>query len=170
MTSMNSVIEILNCDDINNILCIDNISRDINNPYNNNHSRIIIKSLDFCVSIHDVLRDFSDNDILVFIDKYKRRFNRIIDYIKSDQKIYFIRNDCIDDYTQQKFKETILKINPNCNFTLVIVDNNKENNVSIEKYDRCLYIKINNENTILSDWTTEYFNWDKIFLDIENNA
>lgn len=169
MTSMNSVIEILSCNDINKILYFDNIIRNINTPFNSDKSCIIIKSLDFCESIHDVSREFTDNDILEFINKYKRRFNRIIEYIKSDEKIYFIRNGGIDDYSRQKFIETIFKINPNCNFVLIVIDNNSENDISNIKYDHCLYINLNFDIPIIPDWTTEYFNWSKIFLDIENN-
>ena len=171
ITSMKSVIEILNCDDINNILYFNNIIRDTNNPFiGTTNSRIIIKSLDLCVSIHDISYDFTDNDIYNFINKYKRRFNRIIQYIKSNIKIYFVRVDNdIDNNTLQQFIKTILNINPNCNFSLIIIDNNKTNNNSILKYEHCLYMKLNIDNPILSDWTLEYLNWSKIFLDIENN-
>jgi hypothetical protein len=167
LTSMNSVIEILSCKDINNILYFDNIQRYINKPYYGDNSCIVIKSLDLCVSIHDLLRDYSDNDILDFINKYKRRFERIIKYIKSDEKIYFIRNDRVDDNTIDKFIETILDINPNCNFAIVIIDNDKENNSEFFKYEHCLYIKLNIPPE--SDWTTSYLNWEKIFSFIENN-
>jgi hypothetical protein len=169
MTSMKSVIEILGCDDINNILYFDNIIRDQDNPFWDGHSRIIIRSLDYCVSIHDILCDFTDKDILDFIEKYKRRFNRIIEYIKSDEKIYFVRFGSIDNYSQQKFVETILKINPDCNFAIVVIDNNKENNVCILKDDHCLYMKLNIDEPTPQDWTTEYLNWDLLFLEIENN-
>jgi len=86
MTSMNSVIDILGSDNINNILYFDNIIRDINNPCGGTNSRIIIKSLNYCRSIHDLPISYTDNDILDFIDKYTRRFNRIIEYIKSNEK------------------------------------------------------------------------------------
>ena len=164
ITSMKSVIEILSCDDINKILYFDNIIRDANN-----NSRVIIKSLDHCVSIHDLKINFTNNDILEFIDKYKRRFNRIIKYIKSDEKIYFIRTGSVYNYTQQKFIKTILKINPNCNFSLIIIDNNKNNINNILKSVHCLYIKLNIDIPKPLDWTQTYLNWNKIFLDIENN-
>lgn len=64
MTSMNSIIDILACENIDNILYFDNIVRDINNPYKDDNSRIIIKSLDFCVSIHYLPINYTDNDIL----------------------------------------------------------------------------------------------------------
>lgn len=171
VTSMNSVIEILSCDDINNILYFDNIIRNTANPFNDKNSRINIKSLDCCVSIHDVPRDFTVNDIFTFIDKYKRRFIRTIEYIKTDEKIYFIRTGAIDDAEREQFIETILKINPKCNFALIVIDNNKENSCENEilKYEHCLHIKLNIVAPITRDWTLTYLNWEKIFLDIENN-
>ena len=174
MTSMNSVIEILSCNDIYSILYFDNIIRDINYPYHSNNSQIIIKSLNRCVSIHDISRNFTDKDIFEFIDKYKRRFDRIIQYIKSKEKIYFIRYGSVDTNDREKFIETILKINPNCNFALIIIDNiynaNDTNNTNnILKYEHCLYIKLNINKPQNSDWHTDYLNWTKIFLDIENN-
>lgn len=177
MTSMASVIEILSCDDINKILCVDNIIRDASNPYQDDKSRMIIKSLNSCVSVHDVPRNFTKKDILDFIDKYKRRFDRIIKYIKSEEKIYFIRNDSIDaftkqnidEYTRQTFIDTILKINPKCNFALVIIDNNTINTPGIIKYDHCLHIKINYPIPSTYHWTKEHLQWGKIFSDIKNN-
>ena len=121
------------------------------------------------MSIHDLSRTYTDNDLLEFINKYNRRFNRIIEYIKSNEKIIFIRNDVIDDNSRHAFIDTILKINPKCNFTLVIIDNNKENYAGIFKYKYCLYIKLNIDIPIIPDWTTNFLNWNNIFQDIENN-
>lgn len=169
MTSMISVIEILSCDNIDNILFFDNIIIDSSKTKNAN-TRVIIKSLNHCVSIHDIINDFSDEAILNFIDKYKRRFERIIEYIKSDEHIYFIRASNIDNEIQQKFIETILNINPKCNFTLIVIDNNKKNDTNIFKDKNLLYIKLNIEaSNTKPDWETNFLNWEKIFLDIENN-
>lgn len=139
MTSMNSVIEILGCNDINNILYFDNIIRNINNPYHNEMSRIIIKSLNQCVSIHDLPKNYTDTDILNFIDKYKKRFNRIIEHIKSNEKICFIRNSYVSYTEIDKLIKIIKKINPNCNFTIVIIHNDKKNNTEIIK-EKIYYI------------------------------
>ena len=176
-SSMNAVIELLGCDDINSILYFDNIVREINNPYNGNNSRIIIKSLYYFISLHDIPKEYTDSHIYSFIDMCKRRLTRIINYIKSDEKICFIRfdTDTIDDNTINKFIETILKINPKCNFNIVVVNNNKDNQTEIVKSNRCLYIKLNIDTPPNPDWsqtfvwTQSILNWEKIFLDIENN-
>jgi hypothetical protein len=62
-----------------------------------------------------------------------------------------------------------LLINPTCNFRLIVIDNNISNDTSILFYEHCLYIKLAIDKPIGACWRTDYLNWDKIFLDIENN-
>jgi len=168
-TSMDAIINILGCQDIDKILSIDNIEKDINKPVQGNKSRICIKSVGYCVSIHDINIHYTHNDVLDFIAKYKRRFYRIIKYIKSEDKIYFIRDDKIDSSIQQKFIETILKINPSCNFLLVVIDNHMENKPVILKTDHCLYIKLNKERPVNANWCQDYLNWENVFVEIEKH-
>jgi hypothetical protein len=168
MTSINSVINILSCDNIKDILYFENIIKDITNS-SSTHAKISIKSLDYFCSIHDVPTNHTDKDIFDFIDKYTRRFNRIIEYVKSNEDIVFIRNGYINNNEAEKFIEAIKKINPYCNFTLVIIHNNKENNTEILKQPNLLHLKLNIDLPEHYDWTKQYLNWDKIFLDIENN-
>jgi hypothetical protein len=169
MTTMSAVIDIFSCQDINHILFFDNIQRDIHNPFHLHNSRIIVKSLNYCISIHDIKCEFTDTDVFEFIDKYKRRFNRMIKIILSTEKIYFIRTGRVDACVQRQFIATILKINPNCNFYLIVIDNDKANDAGRLKYDHCLYLTLNIDNPIADDWTTDYLNWDNIFFDIEHN-
>ena len=63
--------------------------------------------------------------------------------------------------------ETIYKINPNCNFYLIIINNTK----NIEKILKDKnYIEISPKilSNIKRDWTTSHINWRQIFIDIEN--
>jgi hypothetical protein len=172
MTDMNSVIKILECNNINDILYFDNISRDVDCPYFFNNSKIVIKSLPYCVSIHDLPIKYTDNDILNFIEKYRRRFNRIVNYIKSKKKLCFIRIGCEDYDTIYKFIETIKKINIHCDFTIVVIDNDKKNNTEILKQNNFLHIKLNIDKPSeekKNGWTLYFLNWNNIFLDIEKN-
>jgi hypothetical protein len=173
-STMNVVIKILECNNIDNILYFDNIIRDINNPYRGENSVMTIKSFNSeCLFRHDFSRDYTDTDTLYFIDKYKRRFNRIIEYIKSNEQICFVRVGYVSYDEIYKFNEVIKHINPECDFTLVIIDNNENNNTEIFKQKNLLYFKLNfiipSEYDIEYDWTLQYFDWNKIFLDIENN-
>ena len=126
--------------------------------------------MDFCVSIHDIPINYTDNDIFEFINKYTRRFNRIIKYIKSNEKICFIRYGYVNNDAAEKFIETIKKINSDCDFTLVVIHNDKNNNIEILKQKNLLYIKLNVDEPIKFEWTQQFLNWDDIFLNIENTS
>jgi hypothetical protein len=171
MTDLISVINVLKCDNIDTILNYNSICVDINNPIVDNHSRILIKSLPSCVSIHDVNTNVTDKEIFNFIEKYKRRYNRMIDIIKGTEKIYFLRYGYVEKNTADLFIETIKNINSNCNFAFVHINsyNNNYNN-NIIKSENYLQINLKKpEKPYPVDWTTSYLNWKQIFIDIENN-
>jgi hypothetical protein len=171
ITSMTTVIDILSCDDIKNILFFDNIKQDIKNPYAGYNSQIIVKTLDCFVSTHDLPKNYTNEDIFNFIDKYTNRFNRIIDFIKLKEHICFVRYTTykIEQEEINKFIKAILNINNECNFTLVIIHNKNNNNSNeIIKNNHLLYININVDNSG-DDWTLQNINWKQIFIDIENN-
>jgi hypothetical protein len=167
---MKSVIEVLS-GDINQILTVNTVILDSTNPIFDNKlnkkSRMLITSLSSCVSVHDVKVDFTENDILQFIDTYKRRLNRILTYIRAKEKIYFIRFGPVDHATQLQFITTILKINPNCNFELVIIDNTKFK-IGHLRTKHCLYLNLNVAK--VDDWTCSYLNWELLFSFIENTC
>lgn len=131
ISSMNSVITVLKCKNIDELLNFNNIYINPKIPYSKGNTgkntRVVIRSLYRCISIHDVKTDFNNDDIYDFIDKYKRRWNRMIEYIKQDEKIYFIRFGEIKPHEKEQFIQTILGINENCNFYLIsIIDSNIE--------------------------------------------
>ena len=169
ITSMDSVISVLNCADIEDILKIGNIVIDSTNPIQNNKSKMLITSLPYCASMHDIGRIVNKKSICDFIDKYTRRFNRLIERIKSNEKIYFIRYNKISEDEKALFIEAILKINPICDFALVniIIRQSDYNKSRIVKDD--YFLEINIPDNKVGDWTTSSFNWKQIFLDIENH-
>jgi len=170
MTDMNSVISILNCTNIEEFLNVNNIVRDEKHPFHHNNSRVFIKSLSFCVSIHDISVEFNDKSIYDFIDKYKRRFTRMLELIKSKEKIYFIRfGKKIDENEKNKFIQTILKINKCCDFALISIIVNQEEKCII-KDDNYLEINIKKlQDVDKNDWTHSYLDWKQIFMEIKNN-
>ena len=163
---MSSVIQILNCDDINTILNMDNIVRCSEEPYHNGKSRIYINSLSYCVSLHDLPMVYEKEDLLNFIEKYKRRFFRIIDHIKSDNKICFIRFSEINNIQQNKFIDTILKINPHCDFKLAVI-NKKCSINNIIKQDKYIQIDVIDDGSKYVDWTYSHIDWEDIFSKID---
>ncbi len=166
-TDMDTVIAVLQCNNINNILTYDNIIQDPNSNPNSSGLRILIKSLPYCVSVHDFKRDFSNKEINNFLHKYKRRHERIIQIIKSKTKLYFIRYGKIENNHKDAFINTILTINPTCNFTLVSI-NIKQDTHSINQSEHFLEMNLTHKptQTECNDWTTSYLNWKTIFKTI----
>jgi hypothetical protein len=140
ITSMSSIIQLLECDNIHNILNNNSIVRNPTNPVKDSNSRIIIKSLKSCESIHDIPVNFNETHINDFIDKYKRRYLRIINFIKSSEKLCFIRYNKISIEEKRLFVEAVLKINPVCNFTLVNVYTTKPAKIKCER-KTCMYLR-----------------------------
>lgn len=168
-TDMKSVITILASEHIEEILYFDNIFRDSNQPngHDGKKARVTIRSLSRCISVHDLPINMKDQDVYEFIEKYKRRFQRIIDNIKSNRndKIFFLRYGPITDKEKSKFIEIIHTINPNCQFTLVSLEIEQSENI-IEKEPGFLRIKKTDKNNT-SDWEKNFLNWKQIFTDIE---
>jgi ABC-type molybdate transport system substrate-binding protein len=174
ITDTNSVIEIFNSyKDIETILFFDNAIKNPNKIPLGVNSRILIKSLSYCESIHDLKIEYTDKDITEFLEKYKRRFARLIDYIKSDNEIIFLRYDSnkrneLASQDNNKLIQKIKAINPDCNFkvaTLINKNNSDENSKEEES------IIINLHNYLISeidsnDWTASYWDWKQIFDDI----
>ena len=172
MTDMQSVIEIFNnYDDINKLLYYNNIIQNPLNPVHNNKSRIVIKSLSYCESIHDIDIHITPQKIYDFIEKYKRRYERIINYIKDyNNKIYFIRHGEINCEYKNQFIKIIKKINPKCDFILASVIENISNDSIIEKTENYICINLNKfkKQVIRIDWKNEQYNWKSIFNVISN--
>jgi hypothetical protein len=165
ITDMNSVIKLISCDSIDDILNINTVKVDPVTPIIKSNSRILITSLPECISIHDMPIDPTDKDIDDFINKYKRRYERLINYIKSNDEIYFIRHGDVDDTNKQVFIQTIQSINKNCKFTLVIIRDQQSN--SINRNANLLEINVISNPPLIKDWTTNWLDWKSIFDTIE---
>ena len=77
-------------------------------------SIVTIKNFSTFRSLHDIPKDYNDDDIDKFIDKYIRRYNRFINLIKeSNKKMFFIRKtkDIISNRDIILFYVIILKMN-----------------------------------------------------------
>jgi hypothetical protein len=172
MTDMESVNNILSYhNNINDLLFYNNVIQNPNIPTHNTHARIIIKSLSMCESIHDIFSNkVNKKSINEFIDKYKRRFNRIITYIKNNENISFIRHGEITYEQKLRFIEIIKEINPNCKFILGnLVKSDLQNNI-ISQEDNYICININKyiKPNIQEDWTNNHFDWKTMLYIITN--
>ena len=165
-TDMKSIIDILNCENIEIYLNKENIIQDPNNMYVFNNSRVYLKSLSKCVFIHDLSKNFDDDELNKFIQKYKNRFLKFINIIKSNDDLFFIRYGKINEDEKNSFIQTILKINNNCNFYLVCISLNNDKE-EIYHFDK--FIKFNLMHIpIQNDWTTSFIDWFSIFEYLKN--
>ena len=173
ITDMDSVIEIFNnysCGNINELLSCKNVAQCSKSPiHNNKHARIFIGPdfLPCCISIHDVNSIYTDADICNFVEKYKRRFARIIEYINSNEKIYFIRYDKINNDQKLKFIETIKRINNPCDFELIAIKPNQNNSdIKVEQNYKEINLQIIEVEKEIEDWTYSHWDWKNIFDEI----
>ena len=169
MTDMNSVNTILGIDKIDNILFFENIIRNKKNPTSHNNSRINIKSLSRCESIHDVPKTYNSSHIKKFIGKYKRRYNRIIQIIlKNKSKIYFIRKGKITIDEKNTFINNIQKINPKCYFKLVELLEQKNINEYFISEKNFSSINLDNYRTkpVNTSWISDCWNWQQMLKDV----
>jgi hypothetical protein len=114
-----------------------------------------------CVSIHDVAgRDYDKTVIDAFVEKYKRRYERLMEEIKADRKTVFIYNGDITDEQAKEFVKNILRINPSCLFTLVILGSQTE---PLE--DHVLRLKLSEKTPSKGAfaWHDEARNWNDLW-------
>lgn len=166
LTDMGSVNQILGTTNIDNILFFTNVIDNPKIPTHGSNSRIMIKSLSYCESIHDIPFSYNYSHIHDFIEKYKRRYRRIIDTILTNKSvIYFIRKGKITPDEKNIFIKNIKNINANCNFKLVELLDQKPTN-DLDNY----FISVNLENYRIkpanNNWKSNYWNWKQIFIDI----
>ena len=112
--------------------------------------------------MHDIPIKYSFNDINDFILKYKRRYNRLIELIKSNKKIYIIRRDNLSDDKITKFINIINIINPNNNITLILLRSDIADHYIFSKRVICINFnkfKLNKNN----DWQRNNYAWNLLF-------
>jgi hypothetical protein len=119
-----------------------------------------------------------NNKLIEFINTYKRRFERLISLITSDNKLCFIYRVPEIDYNLfnfndniEEFNKVLCTINKNIKYCLIILVNSPEDYIYIKKKD-CLNINISTfiDTTIQNDWTNNHYDWDNIFNIIKKNT
>ena len=168
MVDIMSVITLLKCKSIEDILNIDTIKVDPITSITETNSRVIITSLSNCVSIHDVPINPTDEDINDFIDKYKRRYMRIVEYIRSNEKLCFIKYGHIVEVHKRMFIDAIQAINKDCDFLLVNI-NIAQPKSSFIKTKFWLEINLDDIPPVEDDWQTSYLDWKTIFKTISDS-
>lgn len=169
ITDMKSVNSIFNTKDINDLINISKIKKDEKNPFGftNDTYRYHFTSFSHCESLHDVPSNSGKRQEIALVERYVRRYHRLIKLIKNDNiKIYFVRNGNISETEKNEFIKNILNHNNKCNFRLVeCTYSNKPNskyyiNINLNNY------KVDDSNNS-QDWKLTNFKWKNIFHDIK---
>ncbi len=117
-------------------------------PNSLNTTSINFKNFDLLTSHHDI-HEFNNNSINDITEKYTRRYKRLINTIKEQKKINFIRycrnQENIEEKEIISFYKNIININPNLEFNFILISD--YNNLVIPKNllkDNFIYINLNN--------------------------
>jgi hypothetical protein len=144
--------------------------------YPNPLNTTTIKFLNFnCLISHHDIEKFTDNSRNEIIEKYTRRYERLIDTIQTEKEIYFIRyckdsND-IEEGEIIKFYENIKNINNDLLFKFVLISHCEnliipDNLINSENF---IYINLNNfiDEEVINE-TNDYFKTIKSYKCIFN--
>ena len=171
ITDMNSVNKVIGSKDINFLINSETVKKDQKNPFGftKNTYRYHITSLSHCESLHDVPSGSNKKQELALVQRYVRRYHRLINLIKEKNiKIYFVRNGNITETERNEFIKNVLSHNNNCNFKLV--ECNYVSKLNSKYYTN---INLNNYKTDSDkneeDWKLTNFKWKNIFDDLKKN-
>jgi hypothetical protein len=119
-------------------------------------------NFDLLTSHHDI-HEFNENSINEITEKYTRRYKNLINTIKEQNKITFIRycknQQNIEEEEILRFYKNINKINPNLLFNFILISDYDKliipNNLL---HDNFIYINLNNyiDHDVLNE-ENEYF-------------
>jgi hypothetical protein len=144
----------------------------LNNSGNNS---IKLNNFDKIISHHDLKISYTDDDYNNVINKYIRRYHRLIHDIENEDKIFLIRYGIEEDDIINKLINKLLLINPLLKIFIIIVDyneDNKDNKIYNDK--NYVYINFYNyiENIKYNDdlfYKIMQFNWKIVYYKIYEN-
>jgi hypothetical protein len=130
-------------------------------PNSLNTTSINFKNFDLLTSHHDI-HEFNDNSINEITEKYIRRYERLINTIKEQNKINFIRycrnQQNIEEEEILKFYKNIKNINTNLLFNFILISNDNLVIPNSLLKDNFIYINLNNyiDDDIVNE-TNDYY-------------
>ena len=171
--SFYSIIQLLKIENIENI---DNELRTNTYIISNsvNKKSIYFNNFNKMISHHDLEKNYSPEDFENFIEKYKRRYNRLINFIKEEDKIFFIRYGLEKEESIINFINEVNKINEYVIIYFINVDYDIYNlniNYNIKNYVYINFYNYIDDNKKYEDdlyFKTLQFNWDEVFEIINN--
>jgi hypothetical protein len=120
------------------------------------------------ISHHDLHNNYSENDFIVFLEKYKRRYYRFINDIFNNDKIFFIRYGNDDYDLIIKFINKIKSMNPNLKVIYINIIYDENSNIELDNDNFILinffkYIDKNKKYSDDSFFRTIEYNWNIIY-------
>jgi hypothetical protein len=147
---------------------------DINYLHENNeiisnkdgNKSVKFNNFDKIISHHDLKENYTHEDYSNFIKKYQRRYYRLYEHIKTEDKIFFIRYGIESNNLIEIFIKKINEINPQLIVYFINVNYDKNNEVINYNIKNYFYINFYiNENIIYDDnlyFQTFQYNWNII--------
>jgi hypothetical protein len=122
-------------------------------------------------SLHDLSENYTDNDILIFVNKTKKRYFRLIKQLfLPNQHIYFLRVGKDSPNINQKinFCNVIKKINPEIAFKLVTIKYGINYSNSIIYNESMIDISLydNKTKSETMTWRLNHLDWGFVFTNI----
>lgn len=156
MTSFESVNQLMSAPSITPYLDPATIKVDSSN----HRKSVTLSALHRCVSIHDIAGRCDKAAINAFVEKYTRRYERLLEEIRSGRKIVFIYNGDVTEEQAKEFVRNVLHIHPSCPFTLVIIG---PETTSLQ--DRVIRLKLSEKTPPKSEpvWHDEGKNWNDLW-------
>ena len=112
------------------------------NPVGNNS--VIFKNFNHIISHHDLKLNYSEEDYKDFIDKYKRRYHRLMEYINTEDKILFIRYGNELESVINNFMNRINEINPKLQVFFINVNYDEKSEIVNYNIKNVFYINFYN--------------------------
>jgi hypothetical protein len=128
------------------------------------------------ISYHDLKTNFNQDSLKEFINKYLRRYYRLMNDLYNEDKLFFIRYGKTNINDIKLFIANIKNINQNPNLKLYFInvdfDKNNKENIFYPELKNYIYINFNQVNKTELKNEDIYFqllecNWEYIFYKIE---
>lgn len=158
---------------------INHLDFDIENAYHNaaDKTSIKFKYFDKVFSHHDLPSHFNEDDILELKNKYIRRYNRLINYIESQDKIFFLRYGNENYQSINSFYQYIIDLNPYLTVYFIHLDYSDDNynsqviydNINFENYFYFNFANYISDDIIYNDdlfFKTLQYDWKTLYEDV----
>ena len=124
------------------------------------------------ISLIEYLKQTETEILTEFINKYKRRHERLIDLIKTSQKLCFIYyiSDSLDYDDCKLFNKILTSINKDIDYVLVLLDDGVDYKYIHTEFFLKINLKYFTNKDIEFDWTLQNIDWEGLFKYIKELA